>query len=227
MSKKSVWDAFAFACARAIREEDPRFASWVCTAEIAKYNWDVGEPKPEGDGMIVYNGDPEAGEVEALRKVLAEAGCKELGYAEYPDAGAPAGHTFVMVIDAGALQDWEVGDLTEKARKRLGGRHPPVKLYYGKITPEVYAAALQLRGDREFCWEDERVPLADPPLVTGADDPEDVFADWVITAWEAALAEAREEYGEGRFVLESLTVYLEGGDPVDADFYWEKNVKVV
>src|SRR5262249_55182764 len=119
MSKKSVWDAFAFACARAIHEEDPWASSWVCTAEDAKHNWDVEEPKPEGDGIIVYNSDPEAGEVKALRKVLAEAGCKELGYAEYPDAGVAAGHTFVMVIDAGALQDWEVGDLTAAARKRL------------------------------------------------------------------------------------------------------------
>jgi len=100
--------------------------------------------------------------------------------------------------------------------------------YYGKITPEVYAAALQLRGDDGTCWE-ENVPLAEPPLVFGADLPEELGGNGVIEAWEAALTEAREEYGEGRFVLESLTVYLVDNQNVSpcGEFVWEKNIKVV
>jgi hypothetical protein len=107
-----------------------------------------------------------------------------------------------------------------EVRDRMNG-------YYGKITPGVYAAALHLRGDDDCCWE-ETVPLADPPLVFGPDFPEEADGDQVIAIWEAALAEARKEFCEGRFVLESVTLYLEENPNLNlGELVWEKNVKLV
>jgi hypothetical protein len=233
MSKKSVWNTFAFACARAAQEDTPRW-DWVCSVEDAKWNWDIEDPTPEGDALIAYNCDPLAGELEEFRIILAKAGCKELGFAEYPDAGVVAGHTFAMVIDAGGLRDSEMVDLMAAAREKLEERqhHEAMtqtdKGYYGTITPEVYAAALHLRGDDETCWE-EKVPLTEPPLIFGPDLPEELFGDMVIDAWEGALAEAQEEHGEGQFVLESLTVYLvdDQNTSPSGEFVFKKNVKVM
>jgi hypothetical protein len=94
--------------------------------------------------------------------------------------------------------------------------------YYGKITSDVYAAALRLRGDDECCWE-EKVPLADPPLVFGPEWPEEFDGDEIIAIWETALADARQEYGDGRFTLKSVTMYLIDNQGLP-DFVWEPNV---
>ncbi|MFN0017154.1 MAG: hypothetical protein ACKVP0_02775 [Pirellulaceae bacterium] len=98
--------------------------------------------------------------------------------------------------------------------------------YYGKITPEVYTAAVRLRGDDDSCWE-ERIPLAEPPLVSGPQFPEDWFADEVIEIWEAALAQAQQKFGKGRFTLDSVSLYLvdnQNSSP-DGEMIWEPNVK--
>ncbi len=97
-------------------------------------------------------------------------------------------------------------------------------MYYGKITEQVYRAALELRGEDDTCWE-ERIPLAEPRLMLGPDFPEDLFSDAVIEAWEQAVAEATKEFGGGRFTLESLTVYLvEYPNTTTGEFVFQENV---
>jgi hypothetical protein len=97
--------------------------------------------------------------------------------------------------------------------------------YYGKITSDVYAAAIQLRGDDDTCWE-ERVPLAEPPLIFGPEFPEDWFGDEVIAIWDEAHAQAAKEYGKGGYVLNSVTLYLrdnQNSSP-DGEIVWQSNV---
>lgn len=98
--------------------------------------------------------------------------------------------------------------------------------YYGKITSDVYAAALQIRGDDDACW-DERVPLADPPFIFGPDLPEDWFGDDVIAIWEAAHAEATTKYGAGGYVLESVTLFLQDNQnsSPSGEMVWQSNVR--
>ena len=98
--------------------------------------------------------------------------------------------------------------------------------YCGKITGDVYAAALRLRGDEDTCWE-ERVPLAEPPLIFGPELPEDWFGDDVIAVWESAHREATREHGEGGYVLESVTLYLQDNQNTShaGEIVWEANVK--
>ena len=54
--------------------------------------------------------------------------------------------------------------------------------------------------------------------------PEEEDGDTVIEIWEKALADAREAFGEGNFVLESVTLYLDG-EWHDFQIVWEPNVR--
>jgi hypothetical protein len=100
------------------------------------------------------------------------------------------------------------------------------KGYYGKITSEVYEAALRLRGDEDTCWE-ERIPLAQPPLIFGPRFPEDLDGDEVIAIWEAAHFEATTNYGKSGYSLESVTLYLQDNQNSShcGEVVWEANVK--
>jgi hypothetical protein len=97
-------------------------------------------------------------------------------------------------------------------------------IYYGKITAEVYAEALELRGDDDTCWG-ERVPLASPALVLGAEWPEDLDGNAVIDIWEKALCEAEAEMGHKNFTLEVTIYFQEAPNSLDGRFVWEKSVK--
>ena len=98
--------------------------------------------------------------------------------------------------------------------------------YYGKITNDVYAAALQFRGDDDTCWE-ERVPLADPRRILGPQFPEDWFGDEVIAIWEAAYTEAAKKYGKGCYVLESVTLFLQDNQnsSTTGEMVWQSNAR--
>ena len=94
MGKKSGWNGFAFACARQAHEQDFSARRGIYLVEDAKDARGYEEGKPEDDVLVIFNNNPFAGhavardwEVEELRRLLAEAGIKELGYAEYPDTG--------------------------------------------------------------------------------------------------------------------------------------------
>jgi hypothetical protein len=113
-------------------------------------------------------------------------------------------------------------------KKKSMNDHPPYCGFYprhGVITPEVYAAARQLSGDREFRSEDENVRLAGMSIRDSYIDRDAALRldpKKVIGIWKAALAECREEFGEGRFVLESVGIYLDLYD-FPGDYVWRKN----
>lgn len=99
--------------------------------------------------------------------------------------------------------------------------------YLGLISAELYAKALEVRGDDDTCW-DERLPLEKPRLMFGEAFPEDARCDDIIEIWETALAEAKEEFRAGGFVLASVTLSLEESpNSNDGELTWEKNVLVI
>ena len=122
MSKKTGWNGFAFACARQAHEHDFSARRGIYLVEDAKDASGAEEGKPEDDVLVIFNNNPFAGhaiardwEVEELRRLLAEAGVKELGYAEYPDTGEDEGYSFAMVVDATRDQEDQVAELVDQA----------------------------------------------------------------------------------------------------------------
>lgn len=98
--------------------------------------------------------------------------------------------------------------------------------YYGRITKDTYAKALNLRGDDDCCWE-EKVPLVDPALMFGPKFPEDLDGDEIIDIWEEALETAESELGHKHFTLDSVTIFLEDAPgSMYGQFVWEKRVSI-
>jgi hypothetical protein len=122
MGKKTGWIGFAFAWARYAHQENFSARRGIYCIEEAKSNDIEDEVNPEDDVLVIFNNNPFVGcaiardwEVGELRKLLAEAGIKELGYAEYPDTGQDEGYSFAMVVDATRDQEDQVAEIMQQA----------------------------------------------------------------------------------------------------------------
>jgi len=49
----------------------------------------------------------------------------------------------------------------------------------------------------------------------------------VISIWEEANSEAQKTYGDNGYVIKSISLYLVGNDPHDAEMVWEPNVEAL